>query len=83
MIEPRLNLNGSSATDLIQPRVAARDALSAAIDALMRAAPHGRDYPGDSERCEADRALHFERIGRLAIVRAELLSEAIAIKNQQ
>lgn len=59
MIKPILNLNGSSVTDLTHPRIAARDALQAAIAALFRVTPNGRDYPGDIERCHADRVAHF------------------------
>jgi hypothetical protein len=82
MIKPILNRNGSSVTDLTEPRLAARDALLTAIDAVMKAAPHGRDYPGDSDRCQADRLAHYERIGGLEHLATELMAEAIAIKNQ-
>ena len=82
MISPVLNHNGSSVTDLTLPRIAARDALQAAIAALLQVTPHGRDYPGDSERCQADRLAHYERIGGLEHLANELMAEAIAIKNQ-
>jgi hypothetical protein len=82
MIAPILNLNGSSVTDLTEPRLAARDALLTAIDAVMKAAPHGRDYPGDTGRYQADRGTHFDRIGTLNRIAGELMLEAIAIKNQ-
>jgi hypothetical protein len=83
MIAPILNRNGSSVTDLTEPRLAARDALLTAIDAVMKAAPHGRDYPGDALGFAADRVTHFDRIGTLNRLASELMIEAIAIKNQQ
>jgi hypothetical protein len=81
MISPILNRNGSSVTDLTHPRIAARDALQAAIAALLQVTPHGRDYPSDSDRCQADRLAHYERIGGLEHLATELMAEAIAIKN--
>ena len=82
MITPTMNINGSSLTDLTYPRLDARDALQAAIAALLRVTPNGRDYPGDIERCQADRVAHFERIGRLEYMASELMNEAVAIKKQ-
>ena len=42
MIRPTLNINGSSAFDLIDPRRAAMDHLMDAIEALKQVTPHGR-----------------------------------------
>ena len=84
MITPTININGSSIDDLIQPRLDARDGLHAAIDALLRATPNGRDYPGTGgvERCKADRELHYARIKALAAISDELMAEAVVIKTQ-
>jgi len=84
MITPTININGSSTDDLIQPRIDARKALHAAIDALMRATPNGRDYPGAGgvERCVADRELHYARIKALAEIANDLMAEAVVIKTQ-
>lgn len=83
MIRPTLNINGSSAFDLIDPRRDAMDALMDAIDALKRAAPNGRDYPGDNDRCVADRTTHFDRLVVLHTLREELLDEALHVQQQE
>lgn len=82
MITPTLNLNGSSASDLIDPRIAAYDALQDAIKALQRVTPHGRDYPGDSNRCFADREAHYDRLNTLHVMATEIVAEAVAIREQ-
>jgi hypothetical protein len=82
MIIPTLNLNGSSADDLIQPRIAAYDALQDAIKALQQVTPNGRDYPGDIDRCTTDRNAHYDRLNTLHVMAAEIVAEAVAIKEQ-
>jgi hypothetical protein len=82
MIRPTLNINGSSAFDLVQPRRDARDALLEAIEALMQVKPHGRDYMGDTARCVEDIDTHFDRLAALHTLREELLDEALHIGNQ-
>jgi len=82
MVTPTVNLNGSSADDLIQPRIAAYDALQDAIKALQQVTPHGRDYPGDIDRCTTDRNAHYDRLNTLQIMAAEIVAEAVAIREQ-
>lgn len=82
MITPTLNLNGSSASDLIDPRLAAYDALRDAIKALARVCPHGRDYPGDIDRCTTDRNAHYDRQQALHAIATEIVAEAVAIREQ-
>ena len=83
MIRPTLSINGSSADDLIQPRRDAMDNLTDAIEALKQAAPNGRDYPGQYDRCINDRETHFERLAALHTLREELLDEALYIQQQE
>jgi hypothetical protein len=83
MISPTININGSSAEDLIQPRRAAYDALQAASEALQQVTPNGRDYPGDIDKCMADRDAHFNRLRALKAIMADIMAEAINIKNQK
>ena len=83
MIRPILNINGSSAFDLIDQRRHAMDALLEAIDALKHVAPNGRDYPGHYDRCIADRETHFDRLAALHALREELLDEALYIQRQE
>jgi hypothetical protein len=82
MIRPTLNINGSSAVDLIQPRRDAMDHLMNAIEALKQVTPNGRDYLGDRDRFIADRTTHFDRIAALHTLRNELLDEALHIQQQ-
>ena len=82
MITPTLNINGSSADDLIQPRRDAYDALQAAIKALQQVTPNGRDYPGDNDRCLADRQAHYGRLSALQAIATEIVAEAVGIKEQ-
>ena len=83
MIRPILNINGSSAFDLIDQRRHAMDALLEAIDALKQCTPNGRDYPGQHDRCIADRDTHFDRLSVLHTLREELLDEALHIQQQE
>ena len=83
MIRPILNINGSSAFDLIDQRRHAMDALLEAIDALKQLTPNGRDYPGHYDRCIADRETHFDRLAALHALREELLDEALHIQQQE
>jgi hypothetical protein len=83
MIKPILNINGSSAFDLIDQRRNAMDALLEAIDALKHLTPNGRDYPGQYDRCIADRETHFDRLAALHALREELLDEALHIQQQE
>jgi hypothetical protein len=82
MIRPTLNINGSSADDLIEPRIAAYEALQAVKEALVKVTPNGRDYPGDTAQCVTDREAHYDRLATLRDIAAEIMSEAIYIKEQ-
>ena len=82
MIRPTLNINGSSHPDLTHPRIAAYDALQAAIKALQQVTPNGRDYPGDNDRCLADRQAHYDRLAAITAIATEIVAEAVLIKEQ-
>ena len=82
MITPQININGSSADDLINPRLQAMDHLMDAIEALSQAVPNGRDYPGNTIACLADREEHYDRIKAIKAIREAIYAEAIAIKSQ-
>jgi hypothetical protein len=83
MITPKLNPNGSSADDLIGPRLKASAALDVAITALKQMAPNGRDYPGDKDACAADRQEYYDRLAMVRNLREDIFAEAIAIKQQE
>jgi len=82
MILPTININGTDALDLINPRRDAMDHLMDAIEALKQITPHGRDYPSDTLACVADRTTHFDRIAALHTLREELLDEALYIQKE-
>lgn len=83
MIRPTLNINGSSAFDLIDPRRNAMALIDEVIDALKQVTPNGRDYIGDNDRLTADRVTHFDRLAALHTLREELLDEALYIHKQE
>jgi hypothetical protein len=82
VIRPTLNINGSSTSDLIDPRRDAMDHLMDAIEALKQVTPNGRDYICDRERFIADRNTHFDRLAALHTLRNELLEEALHVQQQ-
>lgn len=82
-ITPTLNINGTSADDLIQPRMAARELLDDVIKTLKQVTPNGRDYPGDNDRCVADREIHYARLQMLREIQDALVFEALTIKRQE
>lgn len=83
MIRPTININGTHPEDLIRARLDASRSLNTTIYLLKEAAPNGRDYPGDNERCTADREIHYARIAALRELQGVLLEEALAIRDQQ
>ena len=83
IISPTLNINGTSAADLIDPRRAAFDALTNVIIILKQVTPNGRDYPGNADRCDADRREHFDRLLTLNTLREQIYAEAVAINRNK
>ena len=83
MIRPTLNINGSSAFDLIDPRRNAMALINDVIETLKQVTPNGRDYPGDTLACAADREIHFDRLAALHTLREELVDEALHVQRQE
>ena len=82
LVKPVLNINGTPGSDLIEHRMNARVLLENLIFELQRIAPNGRDYPGDTDRLEHDRAVHFRRLGALRTLHDDLTKEALALHRQ-
>lgn len=80
MIQPTININGTSRDEHIELRRKALDAINATLAALRPLAPNERDYPGDWARCEADRKVHFDRLVALNVLADEIMREAITIQ---
>jgi hypothetical protein len=83
MITPKLNINGSSAQDLIEPRQRAWKQIDDLVDTLQQITPNGRDYPDGVMDCITDIDEHYDRLSMLRALQAELLHEALAIKEQE
>jgi hypothetical protein len=83
MIRPAININGTHPEDLIRARLGASRSINEVIEQLKQVTPNGRDYPGDNERCVADREIHYARIAALRELQGVLLEEALAIRDQQ
>ena len=83
MIRPILNINGTSAEELIQTRRNVIEALDTAMKALQEMTPNGRDYPGQQDCCRADRKLHYSRFAQLDAMRNQIMDEALEIMRQR
>jgi hypothetical protein len=70
---PTIHLNGTSAQSLLDDIRDAAIAVRAAMDALSRTAPNGRDYyPQGNDALIIASGQHAERMARLRSVYAEL-----------
>jgi phosphopantetheinyl transferase (holo-ACP synthase) len=80
---PLLNLNGSSAENLLEQLSDACSAVGAAREALAKATPHGRDYQLNQSDYQLARKQHEARQIALQAVAEELEAIAISVYNQQ
>ncbi len=78
---PTIHMNGTSRAELVDGQLMpAIDALHAAIAALERACPNGRDYyPQGRDATQEALRQHANRLHHLTAVRAELVEIAEAI----
>lgn len=75
---PMVHLNGTSRKELYSQYRAAHDAVYKAIDAVLAAAPNGRDYyPIGPDAINKASAEHRARVVAMEAVKAEL--EALAL----
>lgn len=82
LITPKININGTSVTDLIVPRREAMDLIGKLVETLRQVTPNGRDYP-NNDACVADREIHYDRLKALRDLQAVLLQEAVQIMQQE
>lgn len=70
---PRINLNGTGSSELLEQYLNAKRAIQLAVEALGEAWPHGRDYqtlpPGAHQVAMNE---HADRMNRLRAVMAEV-----------
>lgn len=70
---PSVHMNGDTREELERINRAAYDATSKLIDALMAAAPNGRNmYPQGAEAMGKASAQHYSRVHRAEGIKAEL-----------
>ena len=73
MIAPTIHLNGTSRDEISRQLEEAYAAVNAAIDALKRAAPNGRDYyPQGLDAIDRAMDEHFARMLKLQSVADEI-----------
>lgn len=85
LIEPRVNLNGTSRTELVQQYLDVAQALYVVIQKMGTATPHGRDYQTFEDgaiRTVTARAAWSERRGMLETLRREIEAMAVSINDQ-
>lgn len=79
LMNPSININGTSRDSLVQTRRDALEAIMDAMKALQETLPHGRDYVGRSHQYDLDRATYRERFATLDKLYNEIQDEALAI----
>ena len=79
LIQPIVNINGTSRNELTDTRRAAIEAVQAAKVALKAIKPHGRDYPGALDKYESDRREYEARYMGLDDLEAALIAEALEL----
>jgi len=77
LVAPFVNLNGDSRADLIEQNMEVSKAARALLESLMRASPHGRNYPtlGFHQAREAN----FERSRVVSQIEQDYLQMALTI----
>jgi hypothetical protein len=79
IMQPIVNINGTSRDDLVKMRIEARRAVHEALRALQELSPHGRDYIGNRDAWKRDSDIYCERFRILDAMANDLLDEGVAI----
>jgi len=82
LMQPIVNLNGTSPEALVEARMEARNACRALMTALGGIAPNGRDYIGHPDAYARDRAIYAARFVVIDKLFNELGDEALAIQSR-
>ena len=85
MVAPRVNINGDTADSLLEDHKAAMHAVRAAIEAVRKCAPHGRNYQTmeTPESFQYAQEAYRLRLGALIDIEDDLMGVALAIHYQQ
>ncbi len=81
-ILPTVNLNGTSADELLAQIAAVLLASNTLREALKSATPHGRDYPNPDD-ITAAREQHFARLQALENIENDMVTMGLSIVRQQ
>ena len=81
IMKPIISISGTSRAELIQQRIDARRAVMALMETLQHMVPNGRDYIGQNEAFERDRAIYRERFAALDALYNTLTDEALHIRD--
>jgi hypothetical protein len=79
IMQPIVNINGTSRDELVKMRIEARRAIHEALRALQELSPHGRDYIGNRDAWKRDSDIYCERFRTLDAMANDLLDEGVAI----
>jgi len=79
LMTPFITINGDSRDTLVNDRAAVLPALREAMKLMSETKPNGRNYIGQNEAYERDRAIYVERYKTLQNLHDDILHEALAI----
>ena len=79
LMTPFISISGDSRDTLVNDRAAVLPALREAMKLMGETNPNGRNYIGQNEAYERDRAIYAERFSALDTLYNTLLDEALAI----
>jgi len=82
LIIPIVHLNGTSKRELLAQISNANHALIAAVDALQKMSPNGRDYYLTGNLKEAEKA-HRDRVLKVMSVQTDIMAIGEAIADQE
>jgi len=77
---PFISISGDSRDTLVNDRAAVLPALREAMKLMSETKPNGRNYIGQNEAYERDRAIYAKRFAALDALHNALLDEALAIQ---
>lgn len=79
LMTPFITINGDSRDTLVNDRAAVLPALREAMKLMAETKPNGRNYIGQNEAYERDRAIYAERFSALDTLYNTILYEALDI----
>ncbi|GGA99980.1 hypothetical protein GCM10011491_30280 [Brucella endophytica] len=81
-MKPVLNFSGTTASALVEMRLAAMTSIEAAMSALRKMHPDGRDYIGNPDQLRRDKEIHANRLAALHRLYRDIEAEALEIQER-